>query len=143
MRDSRAAAEGSAQPLPADGPAADILGSAAIPQGVLRPALRPGESFAFWMCNPPFFESMEQAGLNPRTAHAAELCLNALHAAPPPHPPPIPLPSRTWILRLNFCGASRAAVLFSGCRTPLPQHLLFAIFCSVLILFQESNLFYL
>ena len=41
-----------------------------FPRGVLRPAVRPGERFAFSMCNPPFFETIEQAGLNPHTAHA-------------------------------------------------------------------------
>lgn len=47
----------------------DILGSRSFPNGILGPALQPGESFAFCMCNPPFFESLDQAGLNPHTAH--------------------------------------------------------------------------
>ena len=35
--------------------------------GILPPAMLPGESFAFTMCNPPFFDSMSEAGRNPRT----------------------------------------------------------------------------
>jgi hypothetical protein len=35
---------------------------------ILDGALRPGESFDFCMCNPPFFESMDEASANPRTA---------------------------------------------------------------------------
>ena len=38
------------------------------PAGVLTPAVQEGESFTFTMCNPPFFESMEEAGQNPSTA---------------------------------------------------------------------------
>ena len=30
--------------------------------------MQPGETFAFTMCNPPFFESADEAGRNPRTA---------------------------------------------------------------------------
>ena len=37
--------------------------------GVLLPAVLPEESFSFSMCNPPFFSSMAEAGLNPSTAH--------------------------------------------------------------------------
>ena len=36
--------------------------------GVLTPAFQEGEAFTFTMCNPPFFESMEEAGQNPATA---------------------------------------------------------------------------
>lgn len=36
--------------------------------GILLPAMREGEAFTFTMCNPPFFESMEEAGRNPATA---------------------------------------------------------------------------
>ncbi|KAG0581903.1 hypothetical protein KC19_3G018700 [Ceratodon purpureus] len=36
--------------------------------GVLVGVLRDEERFDFCMCNPPFFASMEEAGLNPRTA---------------------------------------------------------------------------
>ena len=36
--------------------------------GILPPALREGETFAASMCNPPFFETMEEAGRNPATA---------------------------------------------------------------------------
>ena len=35
---------------------------------VFRGVVREGETFAFSMCNPPFFESMEEAGKNPNTA---------------------------------------------------------------------------
>ncbi|KAJ6807637.1 methyltransferase-like protein 16-like protein isoform X1 [Iris pallida] len=35
---------------------------------VLINVVRDGEEFDFCMCNPPFFESIEEAGLNPRTA---------------------------------------------------------------------------
>lgn len=40
------------------------------PETILPAALHPGERFAFTMCNPPFFESIEQAGGNPRTNFA-------------------------------------------------------------------------
>lgn len=36
--------------------------------GVLSPAIQEDEAFTFTMCNPPFFESMEEAGQNPATA---------------------------------------------------------------------------
>lgn len=35
---------------------------------VLIGVVRDDEHFDFCMCNPPFFESMEEAGLNPKTA---------------------------------------------------------------------------
>lgn len=35
---------------------------------ILVNVVRDGETFDFCMCNPPFFESMEEAGLNPKTA---------------------------------------------------------------------------
>lgn len=35
---------------------------------VLLGVVREGETFDFCMCNPPFFETMEESGLNPRTA---------------------------------------------------------------------------
>jgi len=38
------------------------------PAGVLTPAIQEGEAFTFTMCNPPFFESIEEAGQNPATA---------------------------------------------------------------------------
>lgn len=37
---------------------------------VLPPAMREGERFAFTMCNPPFFERLEEAGRNPATAYS-------------------------------------------------------------------------
>ncbi|MEW5302420.1 MAG: hypothetical protein WDW36_005209 [Sanguina aurantia] len=50
-----------------DGSAAD--GSQQQPRGILTPTLRgSSESFAFCMCNPPFFESMREANANPHTA---------------------------------------------------------------------------
>ena len=36
---------------------------------IITPAVHPGESFAFTICNPPFFSSSAEAGLNPNTAH--------------------------------------------------------------------------
>lgn len=35
---------------------------------VLLGVIKDGERFDFCMCNPPFFESLEEAGLNPKTA---------------------------------------------------------------------------
>lgn len=35
---------------------------------VLLGVVKDGESFDFCMCNPPFFETMEEAGLNPKTS---------------------------------------------------------------------------
>uniref|UniRef100_A0A7N2MYC5 U6 small nuclear RNA (adenine-(43)-N(6))-methyltransferase n=1 Tax=Quercus lobata TaxID=97700 RepID=A0A7N2MYC5_QUELO len=35
---------------------------------VLLDVIRDGEKFDFCMCNPPFFETMEEAGLNPKTS---------------------------------------------------------------------------
>eukprot|EP00884_Botryococcus_braunii_P012832 jgi/Botrbrau1/2154/Bobra.0093s0055.2 len=45
-------------------------GALPLAEGVLLPAVREGERFAFSMCNPPFFESLEEAGRNPGTAYA-------------------------------------------------------------------------
>lgn len=36
-------------------------------ESILRSALLPGERVAFTMCNPPFFATGDEAGLNPRT----------------------------------------------------------------------------
>ena len=52
----------------------DVIGKM---QPILLPAILPGEQFAFSMCNPPFFESRTEAGLNPHTAHAGRV--NLLH----------------------------------------------------------------
>mmetsp|Transcript_2504 Transcript_2504/g.7537 ORF Transcript_2504/g.7537 Transcript_2504/m.7537 type:complete len:429 (-) Transcript_2504:2387-3673(-) len=73
VRDARVSTGQEASPGggSAASPVVDIMGhAAAFPDGIVRPAVLPDETFAFCMCNPPFFESMEQAGLNPRTAHA-------------------------------------------------------------------------
>lgn len=35
---------------------------------ILLGVVRDGEKFEFCMCNPPFFETMEEAGLNPKTS---------------------------------------------------------------------------
>lgn len=48
---------------------ATAAGDDPFPRGVLQPAVQPGERFAFCMTNPPFFESLDQAGLNPHTCH--------------------------------------------------------------------------
>lgn len=53
---------------PAEAGAA-AAGGGAAPNGVLLAAVRPGERYAFCMTNPPFFETIQQAGLNPHTAH--------------------------------------------------------------------------
>ncbi|KAF8410436.1 hypothetical protein HHK36_002965 [Tetracentron sinense] len=37
-------------------------------QSILIGVVKDGEKFDFCMCNPPFFESMEEAGLNPKTS---------------------------------------------------------------------------
>lgn len=42
----------------------DPPGSASVLVGVIKD----GEKFDFCMCNPPFFEDIQEAGLNPRTA---------------------------------------------------------------------------
>jgi 23S rRNA (adenine1618-N6)-methyltransferase len=46
-----------------------LLGGAAAGRGLVSGALRAGERLAFCMCNPPFFESMAEAGRNPATAY--------------------------------------------------------------------------
>ena len=38
------------------------------PSGMLANAVGSGEAFHFCMCNPPFFESMKEAGRNPNAA---------------------------------------------------------------------------
>jgi hypothetical protein len=65
VRDARAAPAAAA-----DTPAAADASPGAPPpvQPLLRGVLRPGERFAFTMCNPPFFEDIAEAGRNPRTA---------------------------------------------------------------------------
>ncbi|KAK8953708.1 hypothetical protein KSP40_PGU004079 [Platanthera guangdongensis] len=44
----------------------DIKKSGTLP--VLAGVVKDGEIFEFCMCNPPFFESIEEAGLNPKTS---------------------------------------------------------------------------
>ena len=39
-------------------------------QGILTAAVHEGETFSFCMCNPPFFQSLKEAGRNPSTAYA-------------------------------------------------------------------------
>ena len=36
--------------------------------GIIAPAMRDGEAFSASMCNPPFFETLAEAGRNPATA---------------------------------------------------------------------------
>ena len=43
-------------------------------QGILLPAVQDGETFSFCMCNPPFFETLQEARRNPHTAYAGNLC---------------------------------------------------------------------
>eukprot|EP00891_Asterochloris_glomerata_P009454 jgi/Astpho2/9454/e_gw1.00145.65.1_t len=57
-------------------PSPGLAWDAGSTDGILLPAVLPGETFSFSMCNPPFFSSMAEAGLNPSTAHggtAAEM----------------------------------------------------------------------
>jgi RNA methyltransferase len=55
-----------------EGDGASGMGEERVGDGILLGALRPKERFAFSMCNPPFFESMAEAGRNPSTAHSGE-----------------------------------------------------------------------
>ena len=51
---------------------------------ILQPAMREGERFFATMCNPPFFERLEEAGRNPSTdfrGTAAEMCCPGGEAA--------------------------------------------------------------
>lgn len=94
---SLAGAEDEAVPaaLVAAAPAPVVrLGAAAAGPGLVSGALRRGERLAFCMCNPPFFESMDEAGCNPATAYggtAAEMVYpggqGRLSAAPVRQPP--------------------------------------------------------
>ncbi|KAL4428378.1 hypothetical protein ABPG75_002467 [Micractinium tetrahymenae] len=49
-------------------PVARLAPGQAAGGGIISGAVRRGERFAFCMCNPPFFESLEEAGRNPATA---------------------------------------------------------------------------
>jgi len=46
----------------------DARGEDGARDRVLRGVVRDGETFTFCMCNPPFFETMDEAGRNPNTA---------------------------------------------------------------------------
>lgn len=46
----------------------DTREGAEAPSGMLCNAIHDGEAFHFSMCNPPFFESLKEAGRNPNTA---------------------------------------------------------------------------
>ena len=47
----------------------DEFASTSVPSDhVLVGVVKEGERYDFCMCNPPFFESIEDAGLNPKTA---------------------------------------------------------------------------
>ena len=46
-------------------------------QGILVAGIHEGESFSFSMCNPPFFQTLQEAGQNPHTAHAGQTVLTA------------------------------------------------------------------
>lgn len=60
---------GDTEPLPSSSLDVD-LGSNKSYYGppVLLGVLKDGENLDFCMCNPPFFETMEEAGLNPKTS---------------------------------------------------------------------------
>ncbi|KAI7842940.1 hypothetical protein COHA_003449 [Chlorella ohadii] len=62
-----AAAPAVASAAPA--PVLRLSASQAAGSGIISGALRKGEQIAFCMCNPPFFESLEEAGRNPATAY--------------------------------------------------------------------------
>ncbi|PRW44527.1 methyltransferase 16 isoform X2 isoform A [Chlorella sorokiniana] len=68
-----AAAEAlAAAPAVATAPPARVLrlsSGEAAGSSIISAALRKGEHIAFCMCNPPFFESLEEAGRNPATAY--------------------------------------------------------------------------
>lgn len=51
------------------GQSSQPMDSANLNQGILLPAVHDGESFAFCMCNPPFFQTLQEAGRNPHTAY--------------------------------------------------------------------------
>lgn len=46
----------------------DARGESGERDRVLKGVVKEGETFSFCMCNPPFFNSMEEAGQNPNTA---------------------------------------------------------------------------
>lgn len=76
-----------AAPAVATAPPARVLrlsAAEAASDGIIGSALRRGERVAFCMCNPPFFESLDEAGRNPATAYggtAAEMVYPGGHPA--------------------------------------------------------------
>ena len=68
-----------------------MLKASALLQEILVPAMHEGESFSFSMCNPPFFETIQEAGRNPHTAYAGCLPLPLLLPLPLPLPLLLPL----------------------------------------------------
>lgn len=46
----------------------EIRGSRQEQEEVLVGVVKDSETFDFCMCNPPFFETFEEAGLNPKTS---------------------------------------------------------------------------
>ena len=78
VRDARVISNASSTPGEAD--AASTPPLLALLSGVVRP----GERFAFTMCNPPFFDDLAEAGRNPGTAcggTAAEMAVRGGEAA--------------------------------------------------------------
>jgi len=70
QREARAANGPHGQPAQQQAAANQQLRTSAGGDGaIVTPAVRDGETFAFTICNPPFFGSAAEAGLNPNTAH--------------------------------------------------------------------------
>lgn len=47
-------------------------------QGILTAAVHEKETFSFCMCNPPFFQSLQEAGRNPSTAYGGATVANVM-----------------------------------------------------------------
>ncbi|CAI0445173.1 unnamed protein product [Linum tenue] len=54
--------------LAVDHESSEVAGGCYCGPPILLGVVREGEKFDFCMCNPPFFESTEEAGLNPKTS---------------------------------------------------------------------------